>query len=103
MLTLCYLRASTDERNASRARNQVEAFAAERGLVIASTYVENESGADAVSLPSRFQTPLAVRRYENGRVIGGRIDLTSIRERLEAAGVEFIAENGGGAGIARGG
>jgi hypothetical protein len=37
--------ASTDEQNASRARNQVEAFAAERGLVIASTYVENESGA----------------------------------------------------------
>src|SRR5579863_9114236 len=32
-------------QNASRARNQVEAFAAERGLVIASTYVENESGA----------------------------------------------------------
>ena len=45
MLTRCYLRASTDEQNASRARNQVEAFAAERGLVIASTYVENESGA----------------------------------------------------------
>src|SRR3984957_951488 len=45
MLTRCYLRASTDEQNASRARNQVEAFAAERGLIIASTYVENESGA----------------------------------------------------------
>src|ERR1700735_4854217 len=45
MLTRCHLRASTDEQNASRARNQVEAFAAERGLVIASTYVENESGA----------------------------------------------------------
>src|SRR5271155_1622564 len=45
MLTRCYLRTSTDEQNASRARNQVEAFAAERGLVIASTYVENESGA----------------------------------------------------------
>jgi transcriptional regulator with XRE-family HTH domain len=41
---------------------------------------------------------LAVRRYENGRGIGGRIDLTSILEMLEAAGIEFIAENGGGAG-----
>jgi DNA invertase Pin-like site-specific DNA recombinase len=45
MLARCYLRASTDEQNASRAREQVEAFAAERGLVIASRYVENESGA----------------------------------------------------------
>ena len=45
MLARCYLRASSDEQNASRAREQVEAFAAERGLVIASTYIENESGA----------------------------------------------------------
>jgi DNA invertase Pin-like site-specific DNA recombinase len=40
-----YLRASTDEQDASRARAQVEAFATERGMQIASWYVENESGA----------------------------------------------------------
>jgi DNA invertase Pin-like site-specific DNA recombinase len=40
-----YLRASTDEQGAERARQQVEAFAAERGLPIVGTYVENESGA----------------------------------------------------------
>jgi DNA invertase Pin-like site-specific DNA recombinase len=40
-----YLRASTSEQDASRAREQVEAFAAERGLPIVGTYVENESGA----------------------------------------------------------
>src|ERR1700723_2406690 len=40
-----YLRASTDEQDAERARQQVEAFAAERGLPIVGTYVENESGA----------------------------------------------------------
>jgi DNA invertase Pin-like site-specific DNA recombinase len=40
-----YLRASADEQDASRAREQVEAFAAERGLQIVGTYVENESGA----------------------------------------------------------
>ncbi len=40
-----YLRASTDEQDASRARAQVEALAAERGLPIVGTYVENESGA----------------------------------------------------------
>lgn len=41
-----YLRASTDEQDQSRARAQVEAFAAEHGLVIAGTCVENESGAE---------------------------------------------------------
>jgi DNA invertase Pin-like site-specific DNA recombinase len=40
-----YLRASTDEQDAGRARSQVEAFAAERGMQIATWYVENESGA----------------------------------------------------------
>src|SRR5437868_14007870 len=40
-----YLRASTDEQDATRARDQVSAFAAERGLQIAAWYVENESGA----------------------------------------------------------
>jgi DNA invertase Pin-like site-specific DNA recombinase len=40
-----YLRASTDEQDASRARAQVEAFAVDRGMQIAAWYVENESGA----------------------------------------------------------
>ena len=40
-----YLRASTAEQDAERAREQIEAFAAERGLPIVGTYVENESGA----------------------------------------------------------
>jgi DNA invertase Pin-like site-specific DNA recombinase len=40
-----YLRASTDEQNATRARDQVKAFAAERGMQVAAWYVENESGA----------------------------------------------------------
>src|SRR5262249_2397691 len=40
-----YLRASTDEQDAGRARSQVEAFAADRGVQIAAWYVENESGA----------------------------------------------------------
>src|SRR5476649_2086797 len=40
-----YLRASTDEQDASRARAQVETFAAERGMQVASWYVENESRA----------------------------------------------------------
>jgi DNA invertase Pin-like site-specific DNA recombinase len=40
-----YLRASTSEQDASRARGQLEAFAAERNLEVVSWYVENESGA----------------------------------------------------------
>jgi DNA invertase Pin-like site-specific DNA recombinase len=39
-----YLRASTDEQDAARARDQVEAFASDRGMQIASWYMENESG-----------------------------------------------------------
>lgn len=45
MFARLYLRASTDEQDASRARTQLEGFAAERGLPIAATYIENESGA----------------------------------------------------------
>ena len=40
-----YLRASSHEQDASAPASQVEAFAAERGLDIVGTYVENESGA----------------------------------------------------------
>lgn len=40
-----YLRASTFQQDATRAREQLEAFATERGLKIAAWYVENESGA----------------------------------------------------------
>lgn len=45
MFVRAYLRASTQNQNANRAREQVEAFVKERGLSIASYYVENESGA----------------------------------------------------------
>ena len=40
-----YLRASTDEQDAARAKHQVEAFATDRSMQIASWYIENESGA----------------------------------------------------------
>ena len=45
MFVRAYLRASTAEQDANRARMQLDAFAVERGLSIASRYVENESGA----------------------------------------------------------
>lgn len=54
MFIRAYLRASTAEQDASRAREQVEAFASERGLTIAATYMENESGA-SLQRPELFR------------------------------------------------
>lgn len=45
MFIRAYLRASTTEQDASRARGALDAFAKERGLRIAARYLENESGA----------------------------------------------------------
>lgn len=45
MLTRLYLRASTDQQDATRAQAALDAFVAERGLVVAATYIESESGA----------------------------------------------------------
>jgi len=40
-----------------------------------------------------------VRDFEKGRRIPYPNNLSTMRQALEAAGVEFIAENGGGAGV----
>ncbi|CAG7857843.1 hypothetical protein MCAMS1_02816 [biofilm metagenome] len=40
-----YLRASTNEQDAQRARGKLEKFASDHGVVICNFYVENESGA----------------------------------------------------------
>ncbi|MDE1149133.1 MAG: recombinase family protein [Azospirillaceae bacterium] len=45
MLVRLYLRASTNDQDATRAQPQLEAFCIERGLTIAARYIENESGA----------------------------------------------------------
>ena len=45
MFVRAYLRASTAEQDAHRARARLDAFAQERGLLIAARYVESESGA----------------------------------------------------------
>lgn len=54
MFVRAYLRASTAEQDASRAKADLDAFAAERGLRIAAYYVENESGAN-LSRPELFR------------------------------------------------
>ena len=40
-----------------------------------------------------------VRDFEKGRRLPAPNNLTALRMALETAGVEFIAENGGGAGV----
>lgn len=49
-----YLRASTKEQDATRARADLETFADERGLKVVSWYVENESGA-SLARPELFR------------------------------------------------
>lgn len=54
MFVRAYLRASTKEQDASRARADLEAFAKERSLAIAAFYIENESGA-SLKRPELFR------------------------------------------------
>lgn len=54
MLARLYLRASTKEQDAARARESLEAFAADKGLPIAACYAENESGA-SLQRPELFR------------------------------------------------
>jgi DNA invertase Pin-like site-specific DNA recombinase len=49
-----YLRASTTDQDANRAKDQLQAFAGERGLQVASWYVENESGTK-LATPELFR------------------------------------------------
>ncbi|MCC0016339.1 MAG: recombinase family protein [Rhodobiaceae bacterium] len=54
MFVRAYLRASTEEQDAGRARERLESFAHERGLKIAAFYAENESGA-SLKRPELFR------------------------------------------------
>jgi DNA invertase Pin-like site-specific DNA recombinase len=79
-----YLRASTDEQDAARARGQVEAFAADRGMQIAAWYVENESGAK-LDRPELFR--LLADAHEGDVLLIENVDRLS---RLDAAGWEAL-------------
>jgi DNA invertase Pin-like site-specific DNA recombinase len=54
MFIRAYLRASTEQRNAGRARADLDKFAADQGQAIAAYYVENESGA-SLKRPELFR------------------------------------------------
>ena len=84
MLARAYLRASTSEQDATRARNQVEAFAAERVLRIAGFYVENVSGA-SLARPELFRLLAELRPMRCLACRAGRPCEPAIGSRLEAA------------------
>jgi len=79
-----YLRASTDEQDAGRARDQLKAFARERGLTIVSWYVENESGAK-LARPELFK--LLADAHEGDILLVEQVDRLS---RLTAADWERL-------------
>lgn len=54
MFIRAYLRASTTDQDSQRARADLDSFATERGLTIASYYAENESGA-SLKRPELFR------------------------------------------------
>lgn len=54
MFVRAYLRASTKEQDASRAKDELIQFAHDKGLKIAATYIENESGA-SLNRPELFR------------------------------------------------
>lgn len=54
MFIRAYLRASTKEQDAARAKADLQRFVDERGLRIAASYVENESGA-SLNRPELFR------------------------------------------------
>ncbi|MBE7367676.1 recombinase family protein [Ramlibacter pallidus] len=54
MFVRAYLRASTKEQDATRAKADLAAFAKDRGLKVAAYYVENESGA-SLQRPELFR------------------------------------------------
>ena len=97
MFIRAYLRASTEEQNAARAKDQLVAFARERGLRIAGFYVENASGAS-------LQRPELFRLLEDSEagdvILLEQVDrlsrlTTGDWERLKAAikakGVKIVA------------
>ncbi|MER9557157.1 recombinase family protein [Mesorhizobium sp. M0323] len=86
MFLRAYLRASTKEQDASRAKADLQAFAKERGLKIAATYLENESGASSAR-PELFRL---LADCEPGDVL--LIEQVDRLSRLNAADWERLKE-----------
>ncbi|QGM46470.1 recombinase family protein [Methylocystis heyeri] len=97
MLIHAYLRASTQEQDANRARAALKAFADQRGLRIAGYYAENESGA-SLKRPELFKL---IDNAERGDVLLleqvdrlSRLnaeDWEALKATIKAKGVRIVA------------
>ena len=96
-LARLYLRASTNEQDASRARSDLEAFANDRGLAIAAAYIENESGAK-LARPELFRLLsdskpgdiLLIEQVDRlSRLTGD--DWQRLRQEIASRGVRVVA------------
>lgn len=97
MFVRTYLRASTQEQDANRARSELEKFADERGLTIAATYIENESGA-SLHRPELFRLladskpgdVLLIEQVDRlSRLDGG--DWEKLRGEIRRLGIRVVA------------
>lgn len=97
MFVRAYLRASTDDQDATRAREALRSFAAEHGTRIAATYVENASG----TLLDRRELLRLLADAEPGDVLLveavdrlSRLDRATwdqLRERIAQAGLQVVS------------
>ena len=97
MFIRAYLRASTTSQDADRARADLDRFATERGLTIASYYAENESGA-TLQRPELFRLlsesrpgdVLLVEQVDRLSRLTGP-DWESLKAQLQAKRVRVVA------------
>lgn len=97
MFIRAYLRASTEDQDAGRARSQLDAFAEEHGHKVASYYTENVSGADAerqelrrLLKDSQAGDVLLVEAIDRLSRLPGS-DWRRLRAEIEAKGLRVVA------------
>lgn len=97
MFIRAYLRASTEDQDATRAKQQLQVFAKERGLRVAGFYIENVSGA-SLQRPELFRLladsePGDVLLLEQvdrlSRLTSG--DWEKLKAEIKAKGVRVVA------------
>lgn len=97
MFVRAYLRASTEDQDANRARGDLVAFAEVRGLKIATFYVENESGA-SLQRPELFRLlndcqagdVLLIEQVDRLSRLNAQ-DWETLRSEIKARGVRIVA------------
>lgn len=97
MFVRAYLRASTEDQDANRARGELVAFAEAQGLEIAAFYPENESGA-SLQRPELFRLlndcqagdVLLIEQVDRLSRLNAQ-DWESLRKEIKARGVRIVA------------